>query len=86
MTTFSIPTHSNSCIKIPANVQEIPKPVDNTERIGVSMKRAAEMLDLSERSVWTLVNEKKIHSVKCGSRTIVSVQSIREFVDGKIES
>jgi hypothetical protein len=71
-----------SCIKIPARAQ-IPEPVDDIERIGVSVKRAAKMLDLSERHVWTLVKEEKIRSVKSGTRTIVSVLSIREFVDGK---
>jgi hypothetical protein len=72
----------DSCIKIPAKAQN-PESVDDVERIGVSVKRAAKMLDLSERHVWTLVKEEKIRSVKSGTRTIVSVLSIREFVDGK---
>ena len=71
-----------SCIKIPAKTQN-SEIVDDVERIGVSVKRAAKMLDLSERHVWTLVKEEKIRSVKSGTRTIVSVLSIRELVDGK---
>jgi len=74
----------NTCIKIPAQVQKIPESVGDTERIGVSMSKAAKMLDLSERHVWTLVKEEKIRSVKSGTRTIVSVQSLREYVDGKV--
>ena len=62
-------------IKIPTKAQEAPEPFDNVERIGVSVRRAAKMLDLSERHVWTLVKEEKIRSVKSGTRIIVSVQS-----------
>jgi len=75
-------THIDSCIKIPAKAQ-ITESVDDIERIGVSVRRAAKMLDLSERHVWTLVKEKEIRSVKSKTRTIVSVKSLREYIDGK---
>jgi hypothetical protein len=73
------------CFKIPTKTQEVSDSVDDIERIGASVKRAAKMLDLSERHVWTLVKEEKIRSVKSGTRTIVSVRSIRDYVDGKEE-
>ena len=55
------------------------------ERIGVSVNEAAEMIGLSVRSMWNLVKEGKIKHVKYGTRCIVSVKSLREFVDGKNE-
>ena len=62
-------------------IQEV---IEDTELIGVSVKSAAKMLELSERSVWTLINDNKIRSVKCRSRVIISVQSLRDFVDEKV--
>ena len=79
MTSISIPTATDSRIRIPAKFTSI-EPI---ERIGVSVKKAAEMLDLCEKTMWTLVKDNKIRSVRIGSRVIVSVQSLREFVDGK---
>lgn len=76
-------THVDACFKILSKAQEIPEPFDSVERIGVSVKRAAKMLDLSERHVWTLVKREEIRSRKSGERTIVSVKSLREYVDGE---
>jgi excisionase family DNA binding protein len=59
---------------------------DGIERIGVSVEEAAVMLSLCARSVWVLVKEGKIRHVKYGTRCIISVQSLREFVDGKNET
>jgi len=82
--TISVPAQSNVRIQIPAKTKDqIQEALDDMERIGVSVKKAAKMIDLSERTVWTLLKEKKVRSVKCGARVIVSVQSLREFVDGK---
>ena len=53
------------------------------ERLGVSVKTAAEMLAVSERTMWTLAKEKKIRTARIGTRVIFSVESLREFVDGK---
>ena len=79
---ITIPTGTNSCIRIPTKAE---KPTMQFERIGVSVQHAAEMLDLCERTIWVLIKEDKIRSIKVGTRTIVSVQSLREFVDGKKE-
>ena len=72
--------------KIPAiNQQSIPpkNQTNDIERIGVSVEQAAEMLSLSVRSIWVLVKDGRIRHVRFGTRCIVSVQSLREYVDGK---
>ena len=53
------------------------------DRIGVSVEEASVMLSLSVRSVWVLIKDGRIRHVRFGTRVIVSVQSLREFVDGK---
>jgi len=81
---ITIPTGTNASIRIPAKAEKPGrKQSDYIERIGVSVKRAAEMLDLCERTIWTLIKDGKIRSIKVGMRTIVSVQSLRELIDGK---
>jgi excisionase family DNA binding protein len=57
----------------------------NLERIGVSAEEAAVMLGLSVRSVWTLVKDERIRHVRFGTRVIIAVESIREFVNGRQE-
>jgi hypothetical protein len=74
--------------KIPVtNRQSVPtkKEPGEIERIGVSAEGAAIMLSLSVRSVWSLLKQGKIRHVRYGTRRIISVQSLREYVDGKQE-
>ena len=52
------------------------------ERIGVSAAVAARMLGVSERTVWKLSKNGVVRTSKIGKRTIFSVQSLRELVDG----
>jgi excisionase family DNA binding protein len=75
--------------KIPATSQQSIPPKNQTndiERIGVSVEQAAEMLSLSVRSIWVLVKDGRIRHVRFGTRCIISVQSLREYVDGKQKS
>ena len=75
--------------KVPAtSPQSIPlkNQTNSIERIGVSVEQAAVMLSLSVRSVWVLIKDGRIRHVRFGTRCIVSVQSLREFVDGAPES
>jgi len=75
--------------KVPATSQQSIPPkhrTDNLERIGVSVEQAAIMLSLSVRSVWVLIKDGRIRHVRFGTRCIVSVQSLREYVDGTPES
>ena len=85
---ITIPRNSNTGIRIPARQPE-PKPerkqTENIERIGVSIQDAAKMLGISKPHFYPLVKEGKIRTVKIGRRTLVSVQSLRDFVDGTKE-
>jgi excisionase family DNA binding protein len=82
MTKITIPTGNTSVITIPEkSAQPEPQPI---ERIGVSVEIAAEMLDVSVRTMWNLAKEGKIRTVRTGARRVIfSVQSIKEFVNGK---
>jgi hypothetical protein len=67
-------------IRIP---QCLPNPLERLERIGVCKQRAAEMLDISERSLDKLVAEKRIFCVYVGTKPIFGVDMLRRFVEGK---
>jgi hypothetical protein len=45
-------------------------------RIGATVQRTAEALDLHPNSVWVLISEGKLRASKLGRRTIVRVDSI----------
>jgi len=85
MSKVTVSAGSKPRIQIPArDKQAKPKKMTSEiERIGVSVEVASIMLGLSVRSVWVLIKDGRIRHVKFGTRCIVSVQSIREFVDGK---
>jgi len=82
---ITIPLNTNTGIRIPAGTPpEKPerKRTETIERIGVSIQEAAKMLGISRPHFLPLVKEEKIRTVKIGRRILVSVQSLREFVDG----
>jgi len=81
MTKITIPTGTHSRITIPT---QVAKPdCKGTERIGFSIDETAESLGISVPIVRSLVKDKTIRTVRVGKRVIVSVRSLREFVDGK---
>ena len=81
---ITIPTGTDSCIRIPAKAEKPErKPSGGVERLGYSTQEAAIALGVSEPTVLLLIKEEKIRIVKIGHRTIVSVQSLRDFIDGK---
>jgi len=83
---ITIPTNTNSRIRIPAKAT--PPKTDRTEDpllIGVSIPKAAKMLGVSKATFVPLIKEGKVRTVRLGKRVIVSVQSLRDFVDGKKE-
>jgi len=51
----------------------------------VSIQEAAKMLGISRPHFYPLIKEGKVRTVKNGRRTLVSVQSLRDFVDGSTE-
>jgi len=49
------------------------------------IREAAKILGISKPHFLPLVKERKIRTVKIGRRILVSVQSLRDFVDGRDE-
>jgi len=84
--TITIPARPQSRIRIPAKK---PKPktdrTEDTPLIGVSIPKAAQMIGITKNTFMPLIKEGKIRTVRVGKRIIVSVQSLRDFVDGKKE-
>ena len=81
MTKITIPTGTKTAFRIPP--KQAPAPKQDIERIGVSAEIAAEMLGVSVSTMWSLAKSQKVRTIRIGTRVIFSVQSIREFVDGK---
>ena len=85
---ITIPLNSNTGIRIPARTPpEKPKHKrkETIERIAVSVQEAATSLGISKPHFLPLIKDEKVRTVKIGRRTLVSVQSLRELVDGKEE-
>ena len=81
MTKIHFPTGTNSVIRIAPKPEQ---PTESIERIGVSTRIAAEMLGVGEATVCRLAKQGKVQAQKCGKRRLTfSVQSLRDFVDGK---
>ena len=81
MTKITIPTGTNSVIRIAPKPEQ---PTEFIERIGVSVRVASEMLGVGVRTMWTLAQQKKVRTVRIGTRVIFSVESLREFIDGTL--
>ena len=87
-TMITIPINTNTGIRIPVRtLPEKPKskPTESIPPIGVSIPQAAKMLGVSKDTFLTLVKAGKVRTVRINKRVIVSIQSLREFVDGKKE-
>jgi len=80
---FAIPTGNGDCV--PLQVEQSKKGcyVEPVKRIGYSISEAALSLGLSVPMVVSLIKEQKLRTVKVGTRVIVSVQSLHEFMEGK---
>jgi excisionase family DNA binding protein len=82
---FTIPLNTNSSIRI-LEKQPEPKPerkkAESIPQIGVSIPQAAKLLNIGKPLMSNLIKTGKIRAVKLGKRVVVSVQSLREFVDG----
>ena len=53
------------------------------ERIAASVAEAAEALGLGRTSVYTLIRDGRLETVKLGRRTLVKVASIRRLINGE---
>ena len=84
---ITIASNTNSGIRILPKAAEPEKPKEGrtekaTPRIAVSVLDAAKMLGISKPHFLPLVKEGKIRTIRIGRRILVSVQSLRDFVDG----
>ena len=50
------------------------------EKIAVSAKEAAEMISVSRPTIYTLMNREDFPSFKVGTRTLIPVDGLREWV------
>jgi len=85
---ITIPINTNTGIRIPARLPEAKPERKQTEtipQIGVSIPQAAKLLNVGKPLMSHLVRTGKIRAVKLGKRVVVSVQSLRDFVDGTKE-
>jgi excisionase family DNA binding protein len=86
---ITIPINTNSGIRIPARTPSVKPKKERTEkiltRLTASIREGADMLGVHKDTLMVLVKAGKIRSIKIGRRTLVSRQSLREFVDGKNE-
>jgi len=84
---ITIASNTSTGIRIPARIPPEKPKRERTEetlpRIAVSIQDAAKMLGISKPHFLPLVKEGKIRTVQIGRRIVVSVQSLRELVDGK---
>jgi len=84
---ITIASNTNTGIRIPARIPPEEPKGERTEvtlpRIAVSIQDAAKMLGISKPHFLPLVNEGTIRTIRIGRRILVSVQSLRDFADGK---
>ena len=85
MTAFSL-TQPEIIDRLPARTPsekpKVKRTGEATPRIAVSIQEGAKMLGISKPHFLPLVKEGNIRTVKIGRRILVSVQSLRDFVDG----
>jgi excisionase family DNA binding protein len=79
MTSFIIPLNPDKPV---VTVQAARTTETPPERVTVSVKEAAVMLGICERTVWKLEAEGKLKTVKAGRRKLFPVDSIRAFAAG----
>jgi excisionase family DNA binding protein len=56
-------------------------PAEGTQRLSVSVEEAAELLSIGRSSVFALVKEGLLHSVKVGKRRLITLDELRSFLD-----
>jgi len=86
---ITVPLNTNTGIRIPAwTPPEQPerKHPESLPPIGVSIPQAAKLLNIGKPLMARLVKTGEIRAVKLGKRVVVSVQSLRDFVDGNNET
>jgi excisionase family DNA binding protein len=85
---ITIPLNTNTGIRIPERIppeKPEPKRTESIERLGASIQEAAKMLNIGKPLMSHLVKTGQIRAIKIGKRVVVSVQSLRDLVDGTKE-
>lgn len=57
------------------------QPVPKIDRLAVSVKEAAVMLSVSERSIWRLAEQGELKRLMVGSRVLFPIASLQSFID-----
>ena len=57
-----------------------------TDRLTYSPSEAAEVLGVSRPTIYTLIKRDGFPSFKCGTRTLISVEGLREWVKAQTEA
>jgi len=60
------------------------KMVMSAPPLAVDVKTAAQLLGLSQRSIWKLVERGELRVRKAGRRVIFPIAAINDFLDGRI--
>ena len=50
------------------------------------VKQTATLLNVSERSVWSLISNRELGSIQIGSRRLVPSQMIERFIETRMET
>ena len=83
---ITVPISTNTGIRFPARTSpEKPERMqaDSIPPIGVSIQEAAKLLNVGKPLMADMVKIGKVRAVKIGKRVVVSVQSLRDCIDGK---
>lgn len=51
------------------------------QALSTTVKGAADMLGIGRTTVYSLINDNKLQTIKIGRRTLVKTESIRALVD-----
>lgn len=80
MAVISRKKENERTITIPSKKDEPEQPP--VERLAVTTKEAAQMLSISERTLWEWTRKGIIPAVKVERRYLYSVEALRRFVNG----
>jgi excisionase family DNA binding protein len=57
------------------------KPVEEApQRLTVSIKHAADLIDVNKRTMWRLIADGRIETIKVGRRRLVTYKSLQQLV------
>jgi excisionase family DNA binding protein len=55
-----------------------------TPKLAVGVEEAAEMIGLSERTVWTEISEGRLRSFKARGRRLIRVRDLEAYLDRRV--